>query len=106
MTELVFRDDSYARSCVARVLASDARGIRLNRTVFYPTGGGQPGDTGALTLADGSTVKVIDAIKGDGVVHWEACVVPYARCVEVTGSHIGLACNRKSFQAVAEALAP
>lgn len=44
--------------------------------------------------------------KGDGVVRWQACVVPYAHCVEVTGSHIGLACNRKSFQAVAEALAP
>jgi triacylglycerol lipase len=44
--------------------------------------------------------------KGDGVVRWEACVVPYARCVEVTGSHIGLACNRKAYRAVAKALAP
>jgi triacylglycerol lipase len=44
--------------------------------------------------------------KGDGVVRWEACVVPYARCVEVTGSHVGLACNRKAYQAVAKALAP
>jgi triacylglycerol lipase len=43
--------------------------------------------------------------KGDGVVRWEACVVPYARCVEVSGSHIGLACNRKAFLAVAKALA-
>jgi triacylglycerol lipase len=43
--------------------------------------------------------------KGDGVVRWQACVVPYARCVEVTGSHIGLACNRKAYRAVAEALA-
>ena len=43
--------------------------------------------------------------KGDGVVRWEACVVPYARCVEVTGSHIGLACNRKAYRAVARALA-
>src|SRR3954451_4777351 len=44
--------------------------------------------------------------KGDGVVRWQACVVPYARCVEVTGSHIGLACNRKAYRAIAEALAP
>jgi triacylglycerol lipase len=44
--------------------------------------------------------------KGDGVVRWEACVVPYARCVEVTGSHVGLACNRKAYRAIAEALAP
>jgi len=43
--------------------------------------------------------------RGDGVVWWEACVVPYARCVEVTGSHIGLAFNRKAYRAVAEALA-
>lgn len=43
--------------------------------------------------------------KEDGVVWWEACVVPYARCVEVTGSHIGLACNRKAYREVALALA-
>src|SRR3954471_10685581 len=41
----------------------------------------------------------------DGVVWWESCVVPYARNVEVTGSHVGLACNRKAYRAVAEALA-
>jgi triacylglycerol lipase len=44
--------------------------------------------------------------KGDGVVRWQACVVPYARCVEVTGSHVGLAFNRKAYRAVAAALAP
>lgn len=44
--------------------------------------------------------------RGDGVVWWEACIVPYARNVEVTGSHVGLACNRKAYRAVAEALAP
>src|SRR3954452_5289388 len=43
--------------------------------------------------------------KGDGVVRWEACVVPYARCVEVTGSHVGLAFNRKAYREVANALA-
>src|SRR3954451_6686138 len=41
----------------------------------------------------------------DGVVWWEACVVPYADNVEVTGSHVGLACNRKAYRAVAKALA-
>jgi triacylglycerol lipase len=41
----------------------------------------------------------------DGVVWWEACVVPYADNVEVTGSHIGLACNRKAYRAIAQALA-
>jgi pimeloyl-ACP methyl ester carboxylesterase len=43
--------------------------------------------------------------KGDGVVRWRACVVPYARCVEVSGSHVGLVVNRKAYRAVAEALA-
>jgi pimeloyl-ACP methyl ester carboxylesterase len=41
----------------------------------------------------------------DGVVWWEACIVPYATNVEVTGSHIGLAFNRKAYRAVADALA-
>lgn len=41
----------------------------------------------------------------DGVVRWQACIVPYADNVEVTGSHIGLAFNRKAYRAVAHALA-
>jgi triacylglycerol lipase len=41
----------------------------------------------------------------DGVVHWRACCVPYARNVEVTGSHIGLAFNRKAYRAIGAALA-
>ncbi len=72
MTELVFRDDAYARSCPARVVATDARGIRLDRTVFYPTGGGQPGDSGALRLASGEAIAIIDTVKGEGpddVIH-------------------------------------
>lgn len=43
--------------------------------------------------------------RGDGVVKWQACVVPYARNVEVTGSHVGLAFNRKAYREVAGALA-
>jgi misacylated tRNA(Ala) deacylase len=72
MTELLFRDDGYLRSCQARVVSADERGIRLDRTVFYPTGGGQPGDTGVLRLASGATVPIVDTIKGEGadeVVH-------------------------------------
>jgi pimeloyl-ACP methyl ester carboxylesterase len=42
--------------------------------------------------------------KGDGVVRWRACVVPYARNVEVSGSHVGLAFNRKAYREVAHAL--
>jgi pimeloyl-ACP methyl ester carboxylesterase len=43
--------------------------------------------------------------KGDGVVRWQAAVVPYATCVEVTGSHVGLIFNRKTYRAIATALA-
>lgn len=43
--------------------------------------------------------------RGDGVVWWEACVVPYATCVEVTGSHVGLATNRKVYEVIARTLA-
>jgi misacylated tRNA(Ala) deacylase len=70
MTEELFREDAYARSCEARVLAAGDGGVVLDRTVFYPTGGGQPGDQGMLELADGSTVEVVEAVKGaDGIVH-------------------------------------
>jgi len=63
--ELVFRDDAYARTCQACVVSVDGNRIRLDRTVFYPTGGGQPGDTGTLTLPDGATVAIVDSVKGE-----------------------------------------
>ena len=65
--ELVFRQDAYARSCEAIVTAVDERGIRLDRSVFYPMGGGQPGDTGSLRLADGASVAVTDTIALSGI---------------------------------------
>ncbi len=64
-TEPVFRSDPYARTCEAQVLAvNDRGGIVLDRTVFYPTGGGQPGDSGALALADCGTIPIATAVKG------------------------------------------
>ncbi|WP_162912957.1 alanyl-tRNA editing protein [Rhodospirillaceae bacterium SYSU D60014] len=65
-TELAFRNDAYARNCTARVIGTDDRGIRLDRTVFYPTGGGQPGDIGSLHLDDGRVIAIVDTVKGDG----------------------------------------
>ncbi len=73
MTEQVFRDDAYAKSCEATVIGINERGgIVLDRTIFYPTGGGQPGDQGVLRLADGREVAIATAVKGetaDEVVH-------------------------------------
>ncbi|MBT3360581.1 MAG: alanyl-tRNA editing protein [Rhodospirillales bacterium] len=60
MTEEVFREDSYAKSCDATVIAVDERGIVLDRTVFYATGGGQPGDVGVLRFGDGGEVPICD----------------------------------------------
>ena len=62
--ERIFREDAYAKSCEARVVGADDQGIRLDRTVFYPMGGGQPGDTGVLRRADGSEIPIADTRKG------------------------------------------
>ncbi len=62
--ELVFQDDAYAKSCAATVVSAEPGAIRLDRSVFYPTGGGQPGDTGVLRLADGRQVEIVDTVKG------------------------------------------
>jgi misacylated tRNA(Ala) deacylase len=67
----VFRDEPYARCCAATIVAADASGIRLDRTVFYPTGGGQPGDSGVLRHAGGA-IAIREAVKGagpDDVIH-------------------------------------
>ncbi|MEJ2121895.1 MAG: alanyl-tRNA editing protein [Alphaproteobacteria bacterium] len=63
MTEELFRQDAYLKSCEATVTAVDGTSISLDRTVFYPVGGGQPGDSGTLTTADGRTVRIADTAK-------------------------------------------
>jgi len=64
MTEELFREDAYLKSCEATVTAVTDAGIALDRTVFYPTGGGQPGDTGVLHTSNGD-LAIIDTIKGN-----------------------------------------
>jgi misacylated tRNA(Ala) deacylase len=65
-TVLLFQQDAYLRSCTATVIESGESGVVLDCTVFYPLGGGQPGDTGVLRAADGREWRVIDARKGEG----------------------------------------
>jgi misacylated tRNA(Ala) deacylase len=60
--EPLFRKDAYLKSCTATVIHAGSEGIRLDRTVFYPTGGGQPGDTGKMTWSGGEIV-IADARK-------------------------------------------
>ncbi len=64
-TELLFREDAYLRTASARVLASSERGLTLDRTVFYPQGGGQAGDTGIARRASGELIRITDTRKGD-----------------------------------------
>ncbi|MBK0390980.1 alanyl-tRNA editing protein [Ramlibacter algicola] len=63
MTQDLFRDDGYLRECAATVVAVTPEGVVLDRTVFYPLGGGQAGDSGVLALADGHEVLVADTRK-------------------------------------------
>lgn len=65
MTELLFRDDAYLTACEATVVGVNERGgVLLDRTVFYPTGGGQPGDSGRLAW-DGGSTAIATAVKGE-----------------------------------------
>jgi misacylated tRNA(Ala) deacylase len=80
-TEPLFQHDAYLRSCEARVVEAGPEGVVLDRTVFYPLGGGQPGDTGLLKAADGRDWRVIDTRKGEAgrILHrLEDGVVPPA----------------------------
>jgi misacylated tRNA(Ala) deacylase len=63
MTEELFRQDARLAMCSAQVLAITPQGIVLDRTVFYPLGGGQAGDTGMLLLEDGSEIAIADTRK-------------------------------------------
>ena len=71
MTELLFRQDPYLRLCEARVSGHTEEGaIVVDRSVFYPTGGGQPGDA--------------------GFVHWEKGRIAIATAIKLQGGRVGL----------------
>lgn len=89
MTELLFRDDAYLAECAARVTAlTPEGGIVTDRTVFYPTGGGQPGDSGRITWAGGSlTIATAVKVEGGGV----ALVPAEPRALPEPGTPVQLA---------------
>jgi misacylated tRNA(Ala) deacylase len=65
MTELLFRDYAYLKTATARVVAAREGKVELDRTIFYPLGGGQPGDTGFLIRDNGTRIAVADTRKGE-----------------------------------------
>ncbi|MGR3480530.1 alanyl-tRNA editing protein [Salipiger marinus] len=66
MTDLLFREDAYLRDAPARVVThTDEGGIVLDASIFYPTGGGQPGDSGRLDWPGGG-LAIATAVKGEG----------------------------------------
>jgi misacylated tRNA(Ala) deacylase len=69
---MLFRDDAYLKTARAQVISVGERGVELDRTIFYPLGGGQPGDTGALIRTNGERIVIVDTRKGetfDSVLH-------------------------------------
>lgn len=93
MTEFVFREDSYVRSLPTLVTAiTPEGGIELDRTIFYATSGGQPGDTGRLERADGSFITIAGTIHPDGdktaIVHLPAEGSPQLQVGEEVIAHL------------------
>ena len=86
MTELLFRTDAYLADCEAEVIGHTQEGaIIVDRTVFYPTGGGQPGDSGFITW-DGGRMAIATTVKVDfGTV---ALVPAEPRAMPAIGSRL------------------
>src|SRR5262249_37867063 len=69
MTERLYQHDSYLRAFDASVIASTADGVVLDRTAFFPTGGGVLGDEGTLDRA-GESFRVLETVDvGEGILH-------------------------------------
>lgn len=88
MTEELFREDAYLRSCEATVVGVSDGELILDRTVCYPEGGGQPGDHATMTLPTGATIQVVDTQKGnDGIRH---LIDPEAGSLPAVGEKISI----------------
>jgi misacylated tRNA(Ala) deacylase len=72
MTQELYREEPYRAEAEAGVMRVDALGIVLDRTNFYPRGGGQAGDAGSMVRADGAVIAIADTVKGEApgeIVH-------------------------------------
>ena len=87
MTTELFRDDSYLKSCNATVTGHGEQCIFVDQTVFYPLGGGQPGDTGTIRW-DGGEAAVVDTRYVDGDI---GHIVEEGAALPAPGSEIQLA---------------
>lgn len=78
MTERIYSKDAYTKNMVAEVVATDAddRRVMLDRTVFYPGGGGQPVDRGSLRVGEDELEVVRVTQDATGVWHWLAGGLP------------------------------
>jgi misacylated tRNA(Ala) deacylase len=89
MTELLYLRDAYLREFTATVTEVDGQRVALDRTAFYPTGGGQPHDTGVLA---GATVTEVRK-EGDQVWHsldGEVPAVDWERRHELMRTHAAM----------------
>jgi misacylated tRNA(Ala) deacylase len=70
-THALFRQNSYLQECQATIIAVESNQIILDQTVFYPLGGGQPGDSGYIEKSSGETMRIVDTRKGDheAIIH-------------------------------------
>ena len=70
MTDCLYEGDAYRTQCDAVIVDITEHGLQLDRTVFYPTGGGQPGDSGILRLEDGRVIAITTTVKNhaDGLI--------------------------------------
>ena len=87
MTEELFREDSYRRECEAVVTFVDGNVLRTDRTVFYPLGGGQPGDTGTVSW-DTQQRAIVDTRYVDGEI---AHILDEAAAAPPVGTAVRLA---------------
>lgn len=69
MTTALFREDSYLQSCTGVVTSTSEQGFCVDQTVFYPLGGGQPGDTGTASWDQKKILVVGTQKSADGIVH-------------------------------------